>query len=330
MIKKLVASVAFIAAVIAFSISAFAASYSSAWYQNGGNWYIKGPQGNMVTSAWVCDNSSGPGSSDSWYLIDSNGAMVTHPLVQDGTGNYYSLETAHNGNYGMLRHINGTYDGVPLTFNQSHGGSFGAITNQDGINALKAKYGCYNVAHINNNNCIYTSSYSNKNSSSSKTSNTSKEYRLSYYVDGSKWKTVTSSSNSIKTASYNSLLMYWYDEANDETYYPGEYYHFSGSSTSAKLEGVFSGQDPYAGTTVNQYTLVLLQMGDVYKTMTNSTGSFKLPSCSSVNGNQFAYWMDEYGYMYYPGQMYYSHSYDDYLEACYYETNYGDDSDYYE
>ena len=47
--------------------------------------------------------------------------MVNTGLVQDQTGNIYSLETSHNGYYGMLRYKSGAYDGVYLDL-ESHPG----------------------------------------------------------------------------------------------------------------------------------------------------------------------------------------------------------------
>lgn len=142
--------------IAAFSVTAFAANFSPNWYEDGAGWHIKDSKGATVKDAWLCDDVQDP-SKNTWYLIDGNGNMVSDPLVQDGTGNYYSLETEHNGYYGMLRYKNGTYGGVTLTFNQKHDGSFAAITG--GLNELKAKYAVKSVAHINNSNCVYTSSF---------------------------------------------------------------------------------------------------------------------------------------------------------------------------
>ena len=50
----------------------------------------------------------------------------------------------HYGNYGMLRHVSGNYDGINLSLEASHSGSFAKILNADGIQALAAKYGVTN------------------------------------------------------------------------------------------------------------------------------------------------------------------------------------------
>jgi hypothetical protein len=88
--------------------------------------------------------------------------MVSAGLVQDQTGNIYSLETSHNGYYGMLRYKSGVYDGVYLDLISEHMGSFAKINNQDGIVGLQAMYGLTQV-NIDNSNCVYTSSFKNRN-----------------------------------------------------------------------------------------------------------------------------------------------------------------------
>lgn len=135
------------------------ATFSSYWYQDStGAWHIKDGSGNQITNAWVCDNAIQSNGSNVWYLIDGNGNMITSGLVQDQTGNYYSLEMNHNGYYGMLRHESGNYDGISLTLNQDHAGSFASIQNQDGIKALQSKYGLAQVG-IGNSNIVYTADF---------------------------------------------------------------------------------------------------------------------------------------------------------------------------
>ena len=147
--------------IAAFAITSMAATFSDAWKQDSaGNWYVAKTDGSKVTNAWLCDDAVAANGKDIWYLLDANGNMVSAGLVKDGTGNYYSLETNHNGYFGMLRYKSGTYDGIALTLDSSHNGSFAAIKNADGIEALKAKYGVTDVSNINNSNCVYTSSFS--------------------------------------------------------------------------------------------------------------------------------------------------------------------------
>lgn len=140
--------------------AAESATFSEYWFQDSaGNWKVRDGSGNIVTNAWLCDDAVTSNGKDVWYLLDSNGNMVTAGLVQDGTGNFYSLETNHDGYYGMLRYRSGNYDGINLSLEGSHGGSFAAVLNQDGVDALRGRYGVTSVAHINNSNCVYTSSF---------------------------------------------------------------------------------------------------------------------------------------------------------------------------
>lgn len=137
------------------------ATFSQFWKQDGaGNWYVEQPGKGKVTNAWLCDDAVASNGKDVWYLLDASGNMVTAGLVQDGTGNFYSLETEHNGYYGMLRYKSGSYGGINLSLEGSHNGAFAAVLNTDGIEALKGRYGVTSVAHINNGNCVYTSSFS--------------------------------------------------------------------------------------------------------------------------------------------------------------------------
>lgn len=149
------------------SYAAETATFSEYWFQDSnGNWKVKDNNGNIVKNAWLCDDAVASNGKDVWYLLDSNGDMVSAGLVQDQTGNFYSLETNHNGYYGMLRYKSGNYDGVSLTLEGSHSGAFAAVLNADGLNALKGKYGVTTVS-ISNANCVYTSSFRSSGGSSS-------------------------------------------------------------------------------------------------------------------------------------------------------------------
>lgn len=161
----------FIAIVTAVLLSAAMAStalagttYSAAWVKDAANnWHAKGADGKYLKNCWFCDDAVTANGKNVWYLIDANGNMIAAGLVQDGTGNFYSIETNSNGYFGMLRYQNGTYNcngkQVYLEFNQTHGGSFGAIKNAEGLEALKSIYGVTSVANINNSNAVYSSSY---------------------------------------------------------------------------------------------------------------------------------------------------------------------------
>ena len=138
-------------------------SFSPNWYYDVyGVWRIRNSAGQTVANAWLCDDVIPANGKEVWYLLTADGAMIANGLVQDNTGNYYSLETEHNGYFGMLRYQDGTYNcngqQVYLTFNREHKGSFGAITNPEGIEKLKAIYG---VTHygIGNEDSVYTASF---------------------------------------------------------------------------------------------------------------------------------------------------------------------------
>lgn len=148
------------------------ATFSEFWFQDStGSWKVKDNHGNVVKNAWLCDDAVVSNGQNIWYLLDSNGNMVTAGLVQDQTGNFYSLETTHNGFYGMLRYQSGVYDGVNLSLESGHSGGFAKILNQEGINNLSAKYGVTSV-NIDNSNCVYTSSFRNSSGSSSQSNTT--------------------------------------------------------------------------------------------------------------------------------------------------------------
>ncbi|MDO4810085.1 MAG: hypothetical protein Q4A04_09035 [Eubacteriales bacterium] len=134
-------------------------TFSKNWEADAaGVWRIKDKVGNYVTSAWLCDDAVTTNGQNVWYLMNTDGTMLAAGLVQDNTGNYYSLEMNHNGYYGMLRYVNGTYDGIYMEFSQKHDGTFGAITNQSAIDALKAKYGVTKFG-IGNDRCVYTKTF---------------------------------------------------------------------------------------------------------------------------------------------------------------------------
>lgn len=135
------------------------ATFSEYWFQDGsGNWKVRDSDGNVVKSAWLCDDAVASNGKDIWYLLDENGLMISAGLVQDKTGNYYSLETEHNGYYGMLRYKTGTYGGIYLDLESSHSGSFAKVKNTDGVNQLKNRYTLKNF-NIDNSNCVYTSDF---------------------------------------------------------------------------------------------------------------------------------------------------------------------------
>ena len=143
--------------------AASGATFSSYWFADAaGVWRVKDKSGRVITNAWLCDDAVAANGSQVWYLLGADGAMLSQGLVRDNTGNFYSLETTHNGYYGMLRYRNGTYNcngqQVYLEFSQKHDGTFGAVTNADGLSKLMAIYGVTEYT-IGNENCVYTSKF---------------------------------------------------------------------------------------------------------------------------------------------------------------------------
>lgn len=141
-------------------------TFSQYWFQDvDGSWKVKDNNGNIVKNAWLCDDAVSGNGQNVWYLLDSSGNMITNGLVQDLTGNYYSLEVNHNGYFGMLRYQSGTYDNIYLDLESSHSGAFASIKNSEAIEALKSKCNVRTV-NISNDNCVYTSSFKASNHNS--------------------------------------------------------------------------------------------------------------------------------------------------------------------
>ena len=179
---KKITLLAIIGFMILMSFSAYAdTTFSEVWKKDAsGNWYAEGPDGKRITNAWLCDDAVPANGKNVWYLLDKSGNMVTAGLVQDKTGRYYSIETGHNGYFGMLRYKTGTYDGVSLTLDESHNGAFGAIVNPEGIEALKREYGVTDVSAIGNENCVYTSALIKTAGGEKSTSASSEDERLKF------------------------------------------------------------------------------------------------------------------------------------------------------
>lgn len=139
------------------SYGAGAATYSECWKKTAdGKWIVSDAKGSQMKGIWLCDDAVMANGKNVWYVIGPDGAMITAGLIQDKSGNYFSLETANNGYYGMMRNQSGVYDGIRLEIQMAHLGNFGAILNADGIAALKAKYGVTQV-DIDNSNIVYSS-----------------------------------------------------------------------------------------------------------------------------------------------------------------------------
>lgn len=138
------------------------AAFSEYWYQtNDGVWHVMDQSGDTIKNCWFCDDAAPGNGKDVWYLIDAYGNMATGALVQGPDGKYYSLETQHNGYYGMLRYQSGTYDGIPLVLDGSHNGAFGQILNPEGIAGLTSLYGVKQIS-VSSDRTVYSSSFAGK------------------------------------------------------------------------------------------------------------------------------------------------------------------------
>ena len=141
-----------------------APAYSPRWQKRAdGKWYITRTNGQLVTNAWLCDDVIPSNGKFVWYLIQADGTMLTAGLVQDKSGNYYSMEMdPHNQHYGMLRYKSGYYNcngqQIYLELEEKDISRLGAIKNADAIAKLKAAYGLTTYP-IGNENAVYTSNF---------------------------------------------------------------------------------------------------------------------------------------------------------------------------
>lgn len=148
---------AFVFSLSGAFISFAGATFSDAWTKDtDGSWKVT-ENGSFIRDAWICDDSVPENGKEVWYLLDKNGCMVSAGLLQDERGDFYSLETSHNGYFGMMRHTSGTYDGIRLELEDAHHGTFGKILNKEGIEALTARYGITKISGTGGIRCVYTS-----------------------------------------------------------------------------------------------------------------------------------------------------------------------------
>ena len=119
-----------------FCMTAYAqGTFSQYWQQNPttGNWQITNGSGQIITSAWVCDNlmNYNYNTDTGWYLLDEFGNMREGVVLDTNTGNYFLLNPLHDGRYGeMITASAGfNYNNVHFTFEQSHNGGYGRILN---------------------------------------------------------------------------------------------------------------------------------------------------------------------------------------------------------
>lgn len=103
------------------------------WEGTGDTWKLKDNNGGYVVSSWFQDLDG------SWYLLGSDGIMFSGLITDQSTGKTYLLNTNHDGTFGRMLTIDGSYNingkDVYIAFNQSHDGTYGAITS--GLNEAR-------------------------------------------------------------------------------------------------------------------------------------------------------------------------------------------------
>ena len=145
-------------------LGAGAVAYSPRWQKRAdGKWFITRTNGQTVVNAWLCDDVIPTNGKKVWYLLQGDGTMLTAGLVQDNTGNFYSMEMdPHNQHYGMLRYQSGTYNcngqQIYIQFEENDIKTLGAIKNADAIQKLQAIYGVTRFP-IGNETATYTSNF---------------------------------------------------------------------------------------------------------------------------------------------------------------------------
>ena len=121
---------ALIMTVVMIVLSVFPVSastgYSVNWKQDEtGRWFVQKNDGSVIKNAWFGDDSNP--AEVKWYVLGPEGFMVEAPLVCDKTGTYYSIETNHNGNFGMMRNKSGVYDGISIAINEVRNATYGCL-----------------------------------------------------------------------------------------------------------------------------------------------------------------------------------------------------------
>ena len=128
--NKLAITAAIALALSAQYAGAAFASQSARWVGSGDSWQVKSADGSdYLKNTWFQDDITGH-----WYMLGAgDGTLMYAGLVTDqATGKTYLLNTEHDGTYGRMLTVNGTYTlnghTVTLQFDQDHTGSFGAVT----------------------------------------------------------------------------------------------------------------------------------------------------------------------------------------------------------
>jgi hypothetical protein len=135
-IMKKMIKVLGLVAIMSLSMSMVSmADQTDRWAEQNGTWFLKNEANTgIVTNTWFQDLDG------AWYLLAPGDGHMYAGLIHDTlTNRWYFCQTEHDGWYGRMAHVNGTYrvngKEVELTFEQAHDGYFGAITS--GLESLK-------------------------------------------------------------------------------------------------------------------------------------------------------------------------------------------------
>lgn len=101
-------------------------SQTDRWQGSGDSWkLLNESRTGYVTNSWFQDLDG------SWYMLSQDGTMYSGLVTDQSSGKSYLLNTNHDGTYGKMLTVNGTYTvngkSVYLEFDQTHNGTFGAI-----------------------------------------------------------------------------------------------------------------------------------------------------------------------------------------------------------
>lgn len=125
--KILAVSMLSLSLTMSVGIVSWASNQTDRWQGTGDSWKLLNEARNgYIMNSWFQDLDS------SWYMLGADGTMYSGLVTDQSTGKSYLLNTVHDGTYGRMLHVNGTYTingkSVYLEFNQQNDGTFGAIT----------------------------------------------------------------------------------------------------------------------------------------------------------------------------------------------------------
>lgn len=102
---------------------------SSRWEGSDNTWRVSDNNGSYLKNCWFQDDIT-----KDWYLLGAeDGSVMFSGLITDqSTGKTYILNPNHDGTYGRMLTVDGTYTvngkSIYIEFNQNHDGAFGCIT----------------------------------------------------------------------------------------------------------------------------------------------------------------------------------------------------------